>query len=108
MSSQSIPSTTMYTTTQITAPMNAANAVYTEQPKGAVSQTPISDYNNINNTDILSIHRSRLHGPNTSGATQAANADIWYCCRCGHLVNNALAPECCPICHHYRCGTCAV
>ena len=31
---------------------------------------------------------------------------FWVCHDCGHLNNNALCPERCGVCPHYRCGSC--
>lgn len=60
----------------------------------------------------LSIHRCRGFFQSESSILPEANvpfqtmAGNWNCCQCGGLGNNALMPDRCSLCSHYKCANC--
>ena len=92
-----------------------ASLVNTQYTGSAASNLPVNHvYHSHNRLDadglsISPIQRLRLSF-HLSPEYLAGNGafvhctGFWVCCGCGHLANEALSPERCAICGHFRCS----
>lgn len=81
--------------------------------KRSINMNAVNEALAIHDNEVnLSTHRFRGFVQSESSILSGAKvpfktiAGSWFCCKCDGFANDALSPERCPLCPHFRCPYC--